>query len=178
MNRLVYILVTVMLFLCASNSIAQDKKDVKKEKIKVKTTKNGKPKIEIPPFGDPSDNELANTHLKLEVRTEPGTMDLTGSVIQFYKDKEICGRSFKGAIHIKVNKILKSGSGIVNPISAEQEITLGFLNGSIKGNINALEQKFNKDQNVFFVVQESLCQDDSQTVYEIKGFKIKQKTDY
>ncbi len=160
-----------MLFSCKSNSIAQDKKEVKTEKTKDDTTKTGKPKIEIPGFGDPRDNEIANT--QMEVRPEPGTIHLVGSVIKFYRETEVCGKPFKGAISIKVDKILKSGSGIVNIISAGQEITFGFLKGHVK-EFDALQQKFGKGTEVSLIVREGLCPDMSETVYEIVTFKIKE----
>ncbi len=169
MNKGIYRVIILTILSCKSNSIAQDKKEVKTEKTKVDTSKTGKPKIEIPGFGDPRDNEIANT--QMEVRPEPGTIHLVGSVIKFYSETEVCGKPFKGAISIKVDKILKSGSGIVNIISSGQEITFGFLKGNVE-DFKTLQQKFTKDQEVFFIVRESLCPDMNETVYEIIRFSI------
>ncbi|MBQ0735239.1 hypothetical protein [Aquimarina celericrescens] len=149
MNKIVYIILISVLFSCKSNSAAQEKEK----------TNTDKPKVEKPKFGDVDTNN----------QIEPGTVYLTGSVVGVFKDKEICGKSYKATTVIKVNEVTGSGSGIVNLISSGQEITFGFLRGNVE-DFKTLQQKFTKDQQVFFIVRESLCPDMNGTVYEIIRF--------
>ncbi len=168
-----YILIFVALFSCKSNTTAQEKKDVKTEKSKVKNTKDEKPKIEKPGFGDPRDNEITRIETEdAKPLIETNTVHLTGSVLGLFKNKKICGKPFMATTTIKVERVTGSGSGIVNLIPEGQEITFGFLKDHAK-DFDALQQKFAKDNVISLVVKESLCSDTSETVFEIIRFGIK-----
>ncbi len=171
MNKFLYISIVVVLFSCKSNTTAQEKKDVKIEKPRIENARDKKPKIERPGFGDPRDNEI--TKLDGEYSTSliaPNTIHFMGSVIAVFKDKAICGKSYKATTTIEVKKITKS-AGIVNLISSEKETTFGFLKGYVK-DFETLKQKLTKGQVFSFKAKESLCPDTSQTVYEIMSFEI------
>ncbi|MCK8523258.1 hypothetical protein M0D21_16885 [Aquimarina sp. D1M17] len=174
MSKIVYIVIIIGLFSCKSNTVAQEKKDVKTEKSIEGNSKDKKPQIEIPGFGDPSDNEITNIDLEAYNRQEPGTMTFNAMLVDFYTDKKICGKSFEAAIKVKVGTIMNSGSGIVNPFSKDQEAIIGFMRSHSK-NIEDLKKKFEgSSKNLTLIVKENLCPDLGQdTVFEIIRFTIK-----
>lgn len=137
------------LFSCKSNSIAQEKEG-----------NELKPKIEKPKFRDSQSTSIA-----------PNTVSLIAVVQGIYKDSEICGKNFTTTTKVKVKRIINSGSGIVNNIFPEQEITFGFT--STQGEEFSTFRQAIKSVEVSFKVREGLCPDMSATVYEVFQFDIK-----
>ncbi len=150
MNKIVYLVVVVMLFSCKSSTIAQEKVPEKSQK----------PKVEKPKFSDVQDQQ----------RIEPNTILLTASIGSISKDAVICGKSYKSITAVKVNQILGSGSGLVNLLSAGQDVELAFMNTKAN-DYDTLKEKFVKGQKMTLKVREGLCPDMTQTVYEIVTFK-------
>lgn len=149
MHKIVFIIIMTALFSCKSNSIAQEKED-KKTKLKV----------EKPKFGDSQNASIA-----------PNTVSLIAVVQGIYKDSEVCGKNFTTTTKVKVKRIINSGSGIVNRISPEQEITFGFT--TIQGKEFSTSKQMVKNAEVSFKVREGLCPDMNTTVYEVFQFDIK-----
>lgn len=147
---------------------------MKTEKSIEGNSKDKKPQIEIPGFGDPSDNEITNIDLEAYNRQEPGTVTFNAVLTEFYTNKKICGKSFDAAIKVKVGTIMNSGSGIVNPLSKDQEVTIGFMKSHSK-NAEELQKKLEgSSKNLTLIVKENLCPDlGENTVYEIMRFTLK-----
>lgn len=149
MHKIVFIIIIVALFSCKSNSIAQEKEGNK-----------SKPKIEKPKFSDSQNTSIA-----------PNTVSLIAVVQGIHKDSEVCGKNFRTTTKVKVKSIINSGSGIVNRISPEQEITFGFT--TIQGKEFSTSKQMVKNAEVSFKVREGLCPDMNTTVYEVFQFDIK-----
>lgn len=172
MDKVLYIVIIIGLFSCKSNSIAQEKESDKNEKPKIENSRAAKPKIKIPGLGDPGDNEITNRDFeKDDSQLGASRIDLIGVSIKFHEDKRICDKTYKGAIDVKVDQVIKSGSGISNSLSEGKEITLVFMKSHSK-DVNALKQKLTKDQKVSFKVRERPCFDSAKTMYEIITFEI------
>ncbi|WP_109301946.1 hypothetical protein [Aquimarina sp. AU474] len=175
MNKLVYIIVTLLvIFSCKSNSLAQEKFS-KKEKPDIENPKGEKLKTDMS-----SDSAIVNDTmiigggLQQDNVLEPGAMHIMGSVIAFYKSTNICDRPYKAALKIRIEKILKSGSGIVNVLSSGQEITLGFISGVYTKDLSALQSEMKLGKNLSIMVKEGLCPNlGNDTVYEIMRFSTK-----
>jgi len=162
MNKVIYIVLIAILYSCKSNSIAQ-------EKVK---TSSDTPKIEKPKFGDPGDNKLTKLKPMDQSQISPNTVHLTGTVLGVYKNKSICGKPYDTAITIRVKDIIGAGSGIVNMISSQQEITFGLKKGQLE-DFNILRKKHSENQEITFVVTEGLCRDMNKTAYEVIRFNVK-----
>ncbi len=159
MNKILYLLFIAAIFSCKSNSVAQEKDSTKSGIVVAETPnkeepKQEKPKVQKPKFGDTQDY------------IDPNTVHLLGSVMDISKDTNVCGKKYKATTKIKVKAIKSSGSGIVNMISAGQEITLAFRNAAVT-DFDLLKKEYGKDQEISLLVKENLCPDMSQTVYEI-----------
>ncbi|EZH72380.1 hypothetical protein ATO12_23295 [Aquimarina atlantica] len=172
MDKVLYILVFIGLFSCKSNSIAQEKESDKNEKPKIENPRAAKPKIKMPGLGDPRDNEITHGEFETDNLIEANRIDLVGLFIKFYKDKKICDKAYKNAIEVKLDKVIRSGSGIIKSLSEQQEITLVFMKFHNE-DVNVLKQKLVKDQKISFQLRERPCFDSSKSVYEIITFKIK-----
>jgi len=161
MNKVLYFLLIMILFSCKTPGNAQEKKqsqnpekkEIKKQTSKANTTITKKP-----------------TYMGSQNPINPGTVHLMASVTKITKDTAICGKSYKAAVTVMVNKVQGSGSGIVNMISAGQQITFG-IRKYMAQDFEALKQKLAKDQEYFFIVEEGLCMDMSQTAYVVSSFK-------
>jgi len=170
MNRLVSLVIIVGLLSCKSNSIAQEKQDSKTIKDKIENKETQAPIKLGGPTGMKT-TPLANSSIS---QIAPGTIQLTGVVKEFYKSTTICNRPFKAAIKIKVENIIKSGSGLVNLLSKDQEITLGFMSGVYTKDLDALQAKMQAGRNLSIQVTEGLCPDfGNNTVFEISRFEVK-----
>ncbi|WP_160114763.1 hypothetical protein [Aquimarina sp. AU474] len=153
MNRIWYILIMVVLVSCKTNTVAQEKQ----------SEKNTKPKVEKPKLDDIQDQQ--------NQRIDPSTILITGSIQGVFKDSNICGKSYKASAILKVKQIVNTGSGIVNPISAGQEVRLGFI--SPKANdFESLKKEVVVGKEFSIKVMEGLCPDMGQTLYEILNFQL------
>ncbi len=150
MDRIVFVLSIVVLFSCKSNSVAQEKEASQEAKAKAN--------VEKPLFVDHQNN------------ISPGAVHLEATVIKIYKNDNVCGKSFKATISVKIDHVKGSGSGIVNMIATGQEITLGFRNAMVK-DFDVLQEKLVVGQRFFFVLEEKLCRSGNDTVYMISRFE-------
>ncbi len=163
MNKLVYLLVIMMLFSCKTTGNTPEKeqeqnlqkKEIKKE-AQVSKSNSSIPKKPI--------------HMGSQDQISPGTVHLKASVAEVDSNTAICGKSYKATVTVTVNSVKGSGSGIVNMISAGQEITFG-IRKYMAQDFDALKQKLAKDQEFYFVVEEGLCRDMNQTSYVVSSFK-------
>ncbi|WP_103864941.1 hypothetical protein [Aquimarina sp. I32.4] len=144
MTKILYVVLAILLFSCKSNSVAQEK-----------GIKNTSSKVEKPKFGDTQ-----------SIAVDPNTVHLVAVVQELKKDGMLCDKKFKATTSVRIKRIINSGAGIVNMISAGQEIVFGFVN-SPANDFKNLTQDISKDKEVFFKVRENLCSDMSNTMYEV-----------
>lgn len=157
MNKLMYIGLIAILFSCKSNSIAQEN---------VKNTTE-KPKVEKPKFGDIKSGDTPKPNVYTQNQIAPNTIHLTVEVKEIYSNKLICDVSHETAVNAKIKEIRGSGSGLVNRVSINKEITLAVRKG-ISKDINYLKSKLSKD--IFIIIKEKPCMNFNQTMYEIVGY--------
>ncbi len=153
MHKLFYIFIIGALFSCKSSGFAQQK-DTKQEQ---------KPKVEKPKFKNTQDQQT---------QVDPNTIVLTGIILEIKENTNICGKTYKASASVKVKRIVGAGSGIVNLISPDQEVTLVFENALVK-DFMALQKRFSKNTEVTFKVSEDLCPDMSKTKYSIMVYNTK-----
>ncbi|GAA4275009.1 hypothetical protein U6A24_16720 [Aquimarina gracilis] len=164
MNKIVFALSVIAFFLFNSNCIAQEKEE-----------KDIKEKVERPILGDPTKNEVTKRDVtKFKPLMEPNAVHVSGSVLSFFKDKSVCDKIYKATAKVKVKKVVRSGSALVNSISSGQDITLIFLRKNSK-TLDMFERKAIKDKMISFILRETLCSDPDtkETIYEVVRFKVK-----
>ncbi|MBQ4820166.1 hypothetical protein [Aquimarina sp. MMG016] len=174
MNKLFYLIIIAVIISCKSNTVAQEK-SLKEKKANIENIDEVKPKTDINKSDNSmNDKMIISGGLPQNDLIEPGAIHLRGSVIAFYKNTTICNRPYKAALKISIERILKSGPGIVNVLSQNQEITLGFVNGVYTKELNALQNKMMKGKILSVMVKEGLCPNlGNDTVYEIVRFEEK-----
>ncbi len=156
-----YIGLIAILFSCKSNSIAQ-------ENVKNKTEK---PKVEKPKFGDTNNGDMPKPNGFTQNQIAPNTIHLTVEVMELYSNKLICDVSQETAVNVKIKEIKGSGSGLVNRVSVNKEITIALRKG-ISKDITYLKSKLSKD--IFIIIKEKPCMNFNQTMYEIVGYEFRQ----
>jgi len=167
MNKVVYIIIVIVLFSCKSKSVAQENKEIPMAK--------NKKEVERIQFGDPRDNEITQLPSPIQNRIEPGTVHVQGTIMSFYDNKTICDKAYKTAFRIKINQIVKSGSGIVNALSKDQETIVGFVDSNYaKKYLSTLKNAINKGKKIPVILKEALCPNlGTETVYEVVRFNMK-----
>ncbi|WP_271783659.1 hypothetical protein [Aquimarina algiphila] len=162
MDKVVYLLLMMVLFSCKTTGNTQEKKE--EQNYQKKEVENQGSNVNTPIIKKP-------TYISSQDPINPGTVHLIASVAKITKDASICGKSYKATVTVKVNSVKGSGSGIVNMISAGQEITFG-IRKYMAEDFEVLKQKLIKDQEFFFIVEEGLCRNMSQTAYVVSSFKV------
>ncbi|MFD2563630.1 hypothetical protein [Aquimarina rubra] len=160
MNKAIYLGLIIILFSCKSNTgIAQEKEENNPDKTP----------IEKPKFGDSNDNDRTKLKFIDNNQIPPNTVHLNAVLLEVSEDKVICNVSGSTTVKVKVKQVVGSGSGIVNMVSANQEVVLTLRKAS--KNRTSLKAKLEKE--FFIIAKEKPCTDLSKTIYEIISFESK-----
>ncbi len=106
-------------------------------------------------------------------KIDPSTIVLIGEFMAIEKSTEQCDMSYEYAISIKVQKVVGMGSGIINKVSSDADLTILLPEKLVSpGNKKSPDLNFKKGDLYRFDLLESLCRDAQKTRYTIMKYEI------
>ena len=104
-------------------------------------------------------------------KINPNTIELVGEIVTVEDNSVLCGQHYETIFLIKVQRIIGSGSGIINMLNKGETFKAIFSKKLLFNNDKPLDSIFKKGSLFQVNVFEKLCFDTNKTTYFISNYK-------